>query len=349
MRAFAAGLVSAALILPVSCARTDAAKFAAGMDAFCKAHGFNGAMLVAERGRVIFSGGYGFADAETRLPNTAETTFKIASLTKPFTAVAVMQLAERGLLSLDDPVSAFIPEYPAGDSVRVRHLLSHTSGVPEYATVAFLGRADRPFAQEDLLKAFKSKGLRFPPGSAFEYSNSNYVLLGLIIERVSGLSYGAFVAERICRPAGMDATRYGGAPAEAVGYLRLTEEGGVLKAAPAFPLDLSSQFSSAGLVSSVADLYKWDRALRAGIFLKKRSIALMETPAAGASDYGLGWRIERPGRKPAVQHSGTIPGGAGTIYRDTARDRTIIILSNVQNADLASLRGKALELFASSR
>ncbi len=251
--------VLAALFL-ASCGRTNIADYAAAMDAFCKERGFNGAILVAERGKVLFSGGYGFADFEAGFPNTTETPFRIASITKPFTALCVLQLRERGLLDLDDPVSKYLPEYPGGEAIKLIHLLSHTSGIPEYATVAFLGRADRPYTGDELLRHFRDKGLRFPPGTKFEYSNSNYIALGLIIERVSSLPYGDFVAKNVFEPVGMTASRYGGGPGLATGYLRLAEGGGV----PAFPIDLSSLYSSGGLVSSVEDLYKWDRALRGG-------------------------------------------------------------------------------------
>ena len=334
-----------AVILLASCARTNVAEYAAAMDEFCRERGFNGAILVAERGKVIFSGGYGFADFQAGSPNTTETVFKLASVTKPITALCVLQLRDRGLLALDDPISKYLPDYPDGSSIRIIHLLSHTSGIPEYATVAFLGRADRPYASEELLRHFRDKKPRFTPGTAFEYSNSNYIALGLIIESVSGMTYGDFVAKNVFGPVGMDSSRYGAVAGLATGYLRLAADGGIA----AFPIDLSSMYSSGGLVSTVEDLYKLDRALGGEALLRRASKSLMSTAAFEFSDYGLGWRIEKAGRKPVVQHSGSINGGAGHLYRDTGQDRTIIILSNVQNADLTSIRNKALELFKSAR
>ena len=344
MRAMRILALALALCL-ASCTGTNVAEFSSAMDEFCRERGFNGAVLIAERGRVIFSGGYGMADFDERVPNGTSTPFRIASVTKPLTALCVLQLRERGLLDLDDPVSRHLGEYPGGASVRLIDLLSHTSGIPEYATVAFLGRSDRRYASEELLGHFWNKKLRFAPGSEFEYSNSNYVVLGAIIERVSGMTYGEYVEKRVFGPAGMRASRYGEGPGLATGYQSLSLDGGTA----AFPIDLSSQFASGGLVSNVEDLYKWDRAVENGTLLSRSSLTLMYKAPHDFSDYGLGWRIVRAGRKPAVQHSGTIPGGASTMYRDTARDRTIIILSNVQNADLASIREKALELFETAR
>jgi CubicO group peptidase (beta-lactamase class C family) len=332
-------VMAALFLLPVSCAKTKGPEFAAAMDAFCVEHHFNGSILVAEGGKIIFSGGYGYADTETGLRNGVGTAFKIASITKQFTAACALLLRERGLLDLDDPVSKFLDDYPNGEDLRIVHLLSHTSGIAEYSNVAFLGRANRPFTPEELIKYFKDKPLRFPPGTQLEYSNSNYILLGAIIERVSLMPYGAFLQENIFTPLGMRKSSYGMMQDQAVSYLRLNGR----ESTPGFPLDASATYASGGVVSTVEDLFKWDRSLYGEALLKRESIDLMFKSPYAFSDYGLGWRIEKPGRRPIVQHSGSINGGASHIYRDTRRERTIIILSNVQDADLTSLRAKVLE------
>jgi CubicO group peptidase (beta-lactamase class C family) len=331
--------LAAFFLLLVSCAKTKGPDFEAAMDSFCVEHHFNGSILVAEQGQIIFSGGYGYADAATGLANTVGTAFKIASITKQFTAACVLLLRERGLLDLDDPVSKFLGDYPSGDKIRIVHLLSHTSGIVEYSNVAFLGRANRPFTPEELIKHFKDKPLRFSPGTKLEYSNSNYILLGAIIERVSGMPYRAFLQKNIFDPLGMRNSSYGKMQGQAVSYQRLDGREGT----PAFPLDASASYASGGVISTVEDLFKWDRALYGEGLLKRESIDLMFKSPYAFSDYGLGWRIEKPGRRPIVQHSGSINGGASHIYRDTRRERTIIILSNVQDADITTLRAKVLE------
>jgi CubicO group peptidase (beta-lactamase class C family) len=331
----------AAFLLPFSCQKTLKPDFSSAMDSFCREHGFNGSILVAERGEIVFSGAYGYADFEAGIANAVDTPFKIASVTMQFTAACVLLLRERGLIDLEDPVSKFVPEYPNGDSIRIRHLLSHTSGIAEYTTVAFLGRADRGFTPEELIRHFRDKPLKFRPGTRFEYSNSNYVLLGAVIEIVSGMSYGDFLSQNILAPLGMENTFYRSGRPAAKGYLRLESSAGIA----AFPLDLSARYASGGIVSTVEDLFVWDRALYGKGILRKKSIDLMFSRSSEFSDYGFGWRIEKSGRRPIVFHSGSINGGAGMIYRDTRRDRVIIILSNVQNADLASIREKALEEF----
>lgn len=172
---------------------------------------FHGAVMVADSGRVILKTGVGMADPESQAADTPATRFLIGSVTKTFTAAAIMQLVERGAIRLEDPVSKYLPEYPRdkGDRIKIQHLLSHSAGIPEIAPD--LGRS-RDLAQLvkplDLLSLFKGKDLDFEPGENARYSNSGYVLLGLIIEKVAGQSYVEYIRDHILSPAGMENSGY---------------------------------------------------------------------------------------------------------------------------------------------
>jgi CubicO group peptidase (beta-lactamase class C family) len=197
---------------------------------------FSGTVLVAKDGKPVLDRGYGMANYELGVPNTPEMKFLIGSITKQFTATAIMQLAEKGLLDVNDPISKYLPEYPkeTGDSITVHHLLTHTSGVPSYTDNAeLMGRRATKMSTEEILNSFKDKPLDFPPGGQFKYSNSGYYLLGLIVENVSGKSYEEYLQENIFDPLGMAHTGYGHhrpiLPNRAAGY-ELDENGELVNA-----------------------------------------------------------------------------------------------------------------------
>ncbi len=173
--------------------------------------GFNGSVLVAWNGRVILSKGYGMADNTFNIPNTPQTKFFIGSITKQFTAACIMILIERNLLKLDDPIIMYLPDYPRpnGDKITIRHLLTHTSGIPDYTNFPeVILKRTQPLSTEYLIDLFKNWPLEFEPGSKFSYSNSGYLLLGEIIEKISGQSYEAFLEHEILKPLGMNDSGY---------------------------------------------------------------------------------------------------------------------------------------------
>ena len=204
-------LVLMNLISGYSCSKKGA-KTTSGLEAeidayiepFVKAAGFSGTLLIAKGGEVLVNKGYGMANYEWDVPNTPKTIFQIASVSKSFTAAAIMILEERGLLSIDDPLAKFIPDYPSGDRITVHHLLTHTSGIPNVNEFPDYDRKSRfPITLEQIIAMFKNKALEQEPGGGYRYSNSNYNLLAYIIEMVSGESYSDFLRTSIFEPLGM--------------------------------------------------------------------------------------------------------------------------------------------------
>jgi CubicO group peptidase (beta-lactamase class C family) len=291
------------------------------------------AVVVIDKGRVAFTRGYGLADLETKAPVTDRTNFRLASLTKPFTAMAIMLLVADGYLQLDDRARDILPGFPAyGAEIRIRHLLTHTSGLRAYED--FVSEAStRHVKDRDVLTLLqRADGLMFPPGSAFRYGDSGYVVLGLIAETVSGQPFPIFLRDRIFAPLGMQSTivwQPGGAevPHRAMGYapgktgFRLNDHS-----------NTSTVLGDGGIYSSVRDLVAWDRALDAHTLLSARLQRLAWTPGElndrTKTRYGLGWFIDRDARGPFVFHRGDTTGFSNFIVKYPDRKLTVVILTN---------------------
>jgi CubicO group peptidase (beta-lactamase class C family) len=271
-------------IAAVARGQDGASKFDEYMNQCVKIKDFSGAVLVSKDNETLFAKGYGFANAEHEVPNTTRTKFRLGSITKQFTAMAILILQEQGKLKLDDPVGKYIDDSPkAWEGVTVHHLLTHTSGVPSYTDDLLYGlKMMMPETVTSMIKRFRDKPLDFKPGEKFHYSNSGYFLLGAIIEKVSGEKYEAFLKKAIFDPLGMHDTGYDHAatvlPGRASGYSR---KGDGLRNAEY--LDMSQPYSAGSLYSTALDLARWDRALRDGKLISKASYAKMYTPVK--SDY----------------------------------------------------------------
>lgn len=315
---------------------TVATAVAAVLDEAAADGRFSGAALVARDGVVLVQQGYGQANAGSGTPNTPDAIFLIGSLTKQFTAAAILLLQEEGLLAVGDPLARYVPDYPGGEGITLHHLLNHTAGVVDYTNApGFPATVGRPHSVDELIATFSGRQPEFAPGSRFAYSNSNYILLGKVIEVVSGRPYGEFVESELFRPAGMARSGYGeGArllPGRAEGYRR-AGAGGLQ---PAVEVDMSVPYAAGALYSTVNDLYLWDRVLRDGAVLAPASRAAMF--AEEEAEYGYGWGLEvRDGRRLAF-HGGWIPGYASHIVRWLDDDGVIILLSNVENAPVRPL------------
>ena len=294
----------------------------------------NGTVLVAERGGVLFAGGAGLADASWGIPNGPDTRFRIGSVTKQFTAALVMQLVEEGRLALDAPVTRYLPEYPAtGDRVTLHHLLGHTSGVPDYTELPeFEREIQRASVTLDALVAtFSGLDLAFEPGEGFAYSNSGYVLLGAVLERVTGRSYGDLLRERLLEPLGLDETAYDDGrtvfPSMARGYVRL---GSTLE--PAEYADASWAYSAGGIVSTVGDLHRWAEALyRGGPFRSPATAERMRTPQGQTPmAYGLVVYDQPVGglEVPTIVHGGFVHGYSSALAYSPEEGRTVVVLDN---------------------
>ncbi|MCA1617995.1 MAG: serine hydrolase [Acidobacteria bacterium] len=306
-------------------------KFDEYAQAAAKAENFSGAILVARDGKVLVSKGYGLADVENDVPNTPETRFRLASITKQFTAAAVLLLQERGKLSVQDSVCKYVAPCPeAWQPVTIHHLLSHTGGVPNLtnfnAFPDYLRTKRDPTTVEALIGRFRDRPLDFKPGEKWTYSNSGYILLGHVVEKVSGRSYENFLRENIFEPLKMTSTGYDHADAivkrRARGYAP-HRDGGVVNASY---IDMSIPFAAGGLYSTVGDLFLWDQALYGEKLLKKSSLDAMFT--AVRDDYGYGYRVNKLFNRRHVTHGGGIEGFSTSINRFPDDRVTVIVLSN---------------------
>ena len=294
-------------------------------------HSFSGSILVAQNGQAIVSKGFGMANIELAVPNTPQTVFRLGSVTKQFTAMAIMILQERGKLRVNDPACQYLPECPAAwQPLTIRHLLTHTAGIPNYTNFPdFVRVAVLPTTSTELVGRLTDKPLEFPPGEKFAYSNSGYYLLGLIIERASGKSYADFLHEAVFTPLGMTHTGYD-SPSRilknrAAGYAR--QAGVIVNAAY---MDMTLPYAAGGLYSTTEDLLRWDQALYTGTLVSEKSLDEMFTPYKGG--YGYGWSIGRKFDRPEISHGGGIYGFATEIARFPADRVTVIVLSNVETA-----------------
>jgi CubicO group peptidase (beta-lactamase class C family) len=292
---------------------------------------FSGSVLVAKDGTVLLQTGYGMADYEKGIPNKANTVHAIASLSKGFTAMSILMLAERGLLNLDDPLSIYLPQVPNSGNIKIHHLLNHTSGLFNMTDNPLLWPKAGDFHYPlELLQYFIDEPVNFQPGTDWQYCNSGYVTLGIIIEQVSGMTYGEFIKENILEPLHMEHTSYdpygNNFPNQAIGYDDITTNPPLL----AFPLHPTVPFSAGAIYSTVQDLYKWDRALYTDQLVSSELMQQMFTPGLG--DYGYGWYIDnlmvngQPHKQ--IWHWGNYSGFFGFFSRLVDDNSTIILLRN---------------------
>lgn len=341
-------LAQSPLAGPATPARApDRRLVAAKMDEYLKAavlhDQFSGSVLVARDGVPLFDKGYGLASYELNVPNTPQTVFNIASLTKQFTAMAIMQLQEQKKLVVGDPICRYLDDCPAAwQPITIRHLLTHSSGIPNYSS---LPRWDedlglKKYRRDELVDLFRNLPLQSIPGEKYKYSNSGYFLLGLIIERASGQTYGKFLRERIFMPLNMKNSAFDNSRAlvlgRATGYY---SRGTSFVTAPY--VDPSTTYADGGITSTTADLLRWDQALYTKKLVSRQSIDEMFTPYKGG--YGFGWQIgERFGRQK-IDHSGSLSGFSSYILRFPADRLTVIVLSN---SDKTSAGKAAMNLAA---
>jgi CubicO group peptidase (beta-lactamase class C family) len=291
---------------------------------------FEGAVLVARNGQVILSKGYGMADATRNIANTPQTRFRLASLTKQFTATAIMILQARGKLNVQDSICGYLDPCPdAWRPITIHQLLTHTSGLPNYTDLgSYEPTQAQPATPAELVARFRDLPLIFAPGTSYMYENSDYVLLGTIVERVSGQSYADFLRDAIFAPLGMrdSGVAAGTAPGEgeATGY-RVAGE-------PAPLLDPSTLFAAGSIYSTVEDMYRWDQALYTTRLLPQALLDAMWTPQS--NNYGYGWKIDSAFGRRRIGHPGLIDGFQTSIERFPDDRVTVIVLSNMSGADV---------------
>lgn len=294
---------------------------------------FSGAVLIGFKGKIIFEKGYGLANYELQVPITPRTKFRLGSLTKAFTAAAILQLAEKGKLKLEDPVARFLPDYPQAEKITIHHLLTHTSGIPNFTALAEYQKFKlNPTTLNGTINLFRPLPLDFEPGTKFRYSNSNYILLTAIIEKVSGRSYADYLRENIFLPLNMLDTCYDDQNMiikyRARGYS--LRDGDLINAPH---IDMSVPAGAGGLLSTVEDLFAWDQGLRSERILSAFSREKMFTPFL--SDYAYGWEIKKIDGRLLAQHGGSIEGFLSQMVRFLDDNLCLIILSNFDFAPLS--------------
>jgi D-alanyl-D-alanine carboxypeptidase len=321
-----------------------AERAAALVQAHVEADRFSGAVLVAKDGAPVFRQAFGFANREWDIPNTPETRFRTGSIAKQFAAAAILVLADRGVLGLDDPVSRhYAAAPPAWSAITLRHLLSMRSGIPSYTRLPgfFAGPAKGEHTLDQLIALFRDAPLRFEPGSRHDYSNSNYVLIGAVVEAASGQTYDRFLQDSIFRPLGMGRSAYDDNATiiaeRAAGYRRAQEQW-----RNAAHISMSVVRAAGAALTTVDDLLVWDRALSAKGFLRADSLKAMFTDYGDG--YGLAW-VAPAWLGSAVQtHSGNIDGFATTICRFTDERLTVIVLANLERAPTLRIANELAEL-----
>jgi len=306
-------------------------------------------VVVIADGRVVVRRAYGMADLERRVPATPETDYRLASVSKQFTAMAVMLLATGGKLRYDQPVRDFLPELPvAAQPVTIRHLLNHTSGLVDYEDLVPESRTAQ-LDDRDVLGLLAGKdSVYFPAGSQYRYSNSGYVLLGLIVARASGLSFPEFVRTRIFQPLGMSASvaHVDGSdtvPRRAYGY---SPRGGTFVQTDQSVT--SATLGDGGIYTNVDDLARWDQALERNTLVDSATMRLATTPpqlpAGAATEYGFGWFVDQYRGLKRWRHTGETSGFRNAILRFPDRKLTIVILTNRSSGEPQAIAERIADL-----
>ena len=322
--------VALVLTLAASTGAQDATRMSEVVQSYVDAKRFMGAVLVARGNEVLFRKGYGSANLEWNILNSTDTKFRIGSITKQFTAAAILMLEERGRLKVDDPVKTLMPDAPeAWDDITIFHLLTHTSGIP-----SFTGFPDYKTLKlsettvEKSVERFRDEPLEFEPGEKWRYSNSGYLLLGHLVEKASGQSYEEFLRENIFDPLGMNDSGYDSnsaiIPRRASGYS--PSKNGIVNAAF---VHMSIPHAAGALYSTVEDLLRWERGLFGGKVLSPESLAKMTEPFK--NDYAMGVGVRTRDGKKVIDHGGGIEGFNTFLAYYPEDDVTAVALSNLNS------------------
>jgi CubicO group peptidase (beta-lactamase class C family) len=289
---------------------------------------FMGSVLVIKDGKTLIDQGYGSADLEWNIPNSPTTKFRLGSLTKQFTAASILLLQERGTLNIDDPISKYMPDAPAAWSkITIYNVLTHTSGIPNFTGFPEYRATEwKDTTPAELVARFRDKPLDFEPGTKFSYSNSGYVLLGYLLEKVSGQTYAEFLQQNIFTPLGMKDTGIDSNAAilsqRAQGYRRsphgIEHDGYISMTIP---------FSAGALYSTTGDLLKWEQALLGGKLLQPESLTRMTTPFK--NDYAFGLSVRSVNGHKLVTHNGGIEGFNTSLNYYPDDKLTVIVLGNL--------------------
>jgi CubicO group peptidase (beta-lactamase class C family) len=331
------------LFVATACFAQDVTRMEEVVQSYVRDKTFMGSVLVARGGDVILSKGYGSANLEWDVPNTPATKFRLGSITKQFTAASILLLEERGKLELDDPIKTHLPDAPAAwDNITIFNLLTHTSGIPNFTSLpdyTSLKLTNTPVAKA--ITTVRDKPLEFLPGEKMSYSNSGYLVLGYVIERVAGVSYEKFVTDNILAPLGMKDSGYDSNTAiiarRAAGYAP----------SPSGPVNagfihMSIPHAAGALYSTTADLLLWEQGLFGGKLISAASLAKMTTPFK--NDYALGVVVQAANGRKVVQHGGGIDGFNTFLAYYPDSKVTVAVLANLNGQAPTQIATKLADL-----
>ncbi len=313
-------------------------------ETYAKLHKFNGSVLVAQNGKVLLHEGYGLKSVQDSVKNDANTIYQIGSITKQFTAVAILKLQEQKKLSTKDKITKYFPGYPKGDSITIEHLLTHTSGIPNYTNdQTFMAKsATLPISETAMIALFKDKPLDFSPGTKWNYSNSGYMLLGYIIQRVTKKPYEQVIRDMVFNPLNMQSSGFNFSglsdARKAKGYFVLSETEHV----EASLVDSSVSYAAGAIYSSTGDLYNWYRGLISGRVISKESLKTALNPVR--NKYGYGFLIDSIHGEQVVSHSGGIFGFTSNLAMVPQDDVFVAMVNNYGNPNLMAITKDALAI-----
>lgn len=315
----------------------DISKMEEILNLYTSQYKFNGTVLVAHKGKILLDRGYGYRSLKDSVKHDPNSVFQIGSVTKQFTATVILKLQEKKKLNVNDKLSKYFPDYPKGDSITIRQLLSHTSGIFNYTNDAeFMNKeVTNPATREKMMARFKDKPLDFSPGTKWSYSNSGYMLLGYIIEDVANMSWEKAVRKYIFNEAGMQLSGFDFThlqdPEKSIGYFRIKSDGNT--AAPI--VDSSVSFAAGSIYSTTGDLYKWFLALQANKIMKASSKAQAFTPVM--NKYGYGWGVDTIAGQRSIGHSGGIHGFVSNMVFVPEDSTVVILLNNFSTSQLGAI------------
>ncbi len=292
-------------------------------------------VLIASKGQVIYQKGFGMANMELNIPMQPDNVFRIGSITKQFTAIAILQLAEQGKLNLQDEITKYIPDYPVqGNKITIEHLLAHTSGIHNFSAMRdTVQRGKIDFTPIEMINYFKDQPIRFAPGTKWEYSNSGYFLLGYIIEKVTGNTYAKYIEEHIFKAAGMSNSLY----ASDIRIVKNRADGYSVrdkKLENSSYISLTHPYAAGSLQSTVMDLFKWNQALLSNKLVKKESLdkawSRYILSDGTKTNYGYGWRLGYIQGSPSLWHGGWINGYITMAMYLPEQDVFVAVFSNCE-------------------
>lgn len=306
--------------------------------AYVAVNKFNGTALVIKDGKKVHHRNYGYQHAAFKKEFTKNNIFSIGSLTKSFTALVVLKLAEENKLSIQDPVSKYLPDYPRGNDIQLKHLLSNTSGIYEiFRNPKFSSQLSsvHTFSNEEKLAFFKNEPLDFEPGTQFSYCNSGFILLGIIIEKVTGIPYSDAVNNYIFKPLKMTNSGFDFPNLENKRKVTSYSFVSATKQAETKPWNASLISSTGGLYSSAEDLLKFYKGLTTFKIISKQSYDSATTPVLGG--YGYGWYIDKIHDEKVINHGGNVEGATSYFLMQPEKNICIILLNNITSISLEKL------------